>query len=157
MQISKSIGIYYRMKLISYLITILFVIPAIIYSCGSSGYDVEEVESKPDTTKVAVPRPEILEETAQPLPEVKEEIAPPEAKIDASYTVQLGAFNLESNALETINRAKDLFTQEVYYKLIGGLYKVRLGYFSTLPEAFTFLNKVKDAGFPDSFVTEVTQ
>lgn len=124
-----------------------------IYSCGSSAYDIEEVENPPDTTRT-VPKPEIREETAQPEPEVKEKISTVETKIDVIYTIQLGAYTLESNALEILSRARNLFLEEVNYKLIGGLYKVRLGSFSTLPEAFTFLNKVKDAGFSDSFVSE---
>jgi len=142
-----------KMKLASLPIIFLFAAALNFYSCGSSAYDIEDVKNPPDTART-VPKPEIREETAQPEPEVKEKISTVETKIDVIYTIQLGAYTLESNALEILSRARNLFSEDVYYKLLGGLYKVRLGSFTTLPEAFTFLNKVKDAGFSDSFVTE---
>ena len=142
-----------KMKLTS--LPIIFLIAAALnfYSCGSSAYDIEDVKNPPDAART-VPKPEIREETAQPEPEVKEKISTVETKIDVIYTIQLGAYTLESNALEILSRARNVFSEDVYYKLLGGLYKVRLGSFTTLPEAFTFLNKVKDAGFLDSFVAE---
>ncbi|MBL8017024.1 MAG: SPOR domain-containing protein, partial [Ignavibacteria bacterium] len=46
--------------------------------------------------------------------------------------------------------------QEIYYKDIDGLYKVRLGSFSSKEDAIGFLSNAKNAGFPDSFVVELT-
>lgn len=144
------------MKLKSFFKIVILLAAVNFYSCSSSGYDIEELSYNPDSSKVTTSKPEIKPEIEEPKTELKEEITKIETIEPLTYTIQIGAFQLESNALETLEKAKYKFEYGVYYKLIGGLYKVRLGTFNSMVEALTVLNKVKNEGFPDSFVTEIT-
>jgi cell division protein FtsN len=121
--------------------------------CNSAIYEIVEVEEPV----------EIKEEVKQPVSEIKEESKPIENKfsekqvVSRTYVIQIGAFTDESNALKFTNSAKSkLNGQEIYYKDIDGLFKVRLGGFGSKEEALSFLSNAKNAGFADSFVVELT-
>jgi cell division protein FtsN len=49
-----------------------------------------------------------------------------------------------------------MINQEIYYKNVGGLYKVRVGSFNVLSDAVSLLEQMKSLGFNDSFVVELT-
>lgn len=121
--------------------------------CNSAIYEIVEVEEPV----------EIKQETKQPVSEIKEDTKPIDNKfsekqvVSRTYVIQIGAFTDEDNAEKFTNSAKNkLSGQEIYYKDIDGLYKVRLGSFSSKEDAIGFLSNAKNAGFPDSFVVELT-
>jgi cell division septation protein DedD len=100
-------------------------------------------------------------EVKEEVPEVKEE-APPEPKysekevISRVYIIQIGAFNVERRAYSLMKRAqKKLVNEEIYYKDVDGLYKVRFGNFASKEAAIQFLPVVQNAGYTDSFVLEL--
>ena len=76
--------------------------------------------------------------------------------VGREYAIQIGAFSSESNALTFINKAKNRLPQNIYYKDFQGLYKVRLGNFSSKDEAMAVLEKIVSDGFTDSFLVELT-
>lgn len=123
--------------------------------CNSSIYEIVEVE---ETV-------EIKEDLKSPEPdtEIKEDTKPPESKISESqvvsrnYVVQIGAFSDEINAGKFTSTAKkNLAGEEIYYKDIDGLFKVRLGNFSSKTDAIAKMQKLKELGYTDSFVVELT-
>lgn len=123
------------------------------YSCNSTGYDIEDVE-KADTVTTHH-RTEVKKETEALKPEIKEEPVEILPKITRKFTIQIGAFQSESRAIETMNKAHSLISYEIYYNLFNGLYKVRFGEFDTLPEALQVLESIRNSGFGDSFVVEI--
>jgi cell division protein FtsN len=123
------------------------------FSCSSTSYDSEEVE-KIDT--VAAPhKTDLKRETEVQKPEIKEEPVDIQPKIQKKFAIQIGAFQLESNAIEVMSKAQSLLSYKIYYKLLSGLYKVRLGEFDSIPEALTIIDTIKNSGFSDSFIVEI--
>ncbi len=126
----------------------------LVYSgCNSPTYEIIEVEEPI----------EIKEETKTPVTEIKEDIKPPENKfnektvIARNYIIQIGAFNDVVNASKFTQYAKSIIGEdEVSYKENDGMYKVRLKPLDSRMEALELLNKVKDLGFMDSFLIEIT-
>lgn len=126
----------------------------LVYSgCNSAIYEIVEVEEPV----------EIKEEVKPPVTEIKEDTKPPENKfsekqvVSRMYVIQVGAFNDEANAEKYSNNAKLKLTgHEVTLKNIDGLYKIRLGNFTSKEDAINYLKTAKDAGFTDSFVVELT-
>ncbi|MBZ0202541.1 MAG: SPOR domain-containing protein [Ignavibacteria bacterium] len=126
----------------------------LVYSgCNSPTYEIIEVEEPV----------EIKEETKPPVTEIKEDIKPPENKfnektvISRNYVIQIGAFNDEENATKFTRNAKErIGGDDVTFKETDGLYKVRLGTFAVKSEALELLMKIKELGFTDSFLVEIT-
>jgi len=129
-------------------------------SCNSPMYQIIEVEE---------PVEEVKREPDPPVSEVKEEIpeekveTPSESKytekevISRVYIIQIGAFNEERRAYSLMKRAqKKLVNEDIYYKDVDGLYKVRFGNFASKEVAIQFLPVVQHAGYMDSFVVELT-
>lgn len=121
--------------------------------CNSAIYEIVEVE---ETV-------EIKQEVKQPVSEIKEDTKPIDNKfsekqvVSRTYVIQIGAFTDEENAEKFTRLAKNkLNGQEIYYKDIDGLYKVRLGSFNSKEDAIGYLTSAKNAGFQDSFVVELT-
>jgi cell division septation protein DedD len=143
-----------RLNKISNYILILL-IPLLI-SCSSKSYDIEEVEEESTEEQNKTTEHEIKKETEPPQEELKtiepkEEVSKePEGNV---YTIQIGAFNLENNAVTIMNRAKDEFNYEVYYRFIDGYFKVGLGKFKSRAEALSILGKIQASGYADAFIT----
>lgn len=132
----------------------IIVLFALYTGCNSAIYEIVEVEE---------PVEEIKEEVKPPVTEIKEDTKPTENKfsekqvVSRNYVIQIGAFNDEVNAEKFTNSAKNkLSGMDIIVKNIEGLYKIRLGNFTSKEDALSFLNKAKDAGFGDSFVVELT-
>jgi len=142
MKIKTLIALFSSLLLLSY-----------FTSCDSSSYEIEEVEVYEDTTKITA-NTEIKQEIEQPKPDIKEETTITRTSPPVKYTIQIGAFEFESNAKDYLAKAKTLFSFEFSYKLIEGLYKIRFGLFNTQEEAIPILNNIKNAGFYDSFILE---
>ena len=141
----------------------ILLIPGIIYltGCNSSTYEIEEIEEPVDVTQQSVD----TAATSNSVSEIKETISQDiknESKfsdkqiISKVYSVQLGAFKVESNAVNLNKKAKSMVTQEIYYKNVEGMYKVRAGSFNSVSDAADMLQQAKNLGFNDSFVVELT-
>jgi cell division protein FtsN len=123
------------------------------FYCSSTSYDMEEVEYK-DTVRTTK-RTEVKQDTETPETEIKEEPVEIQPPVTKEYAIQIGAFQEESHAIETMNKAKERFSYKVNYILMGGLFKVRLGEFNSLPDALATIGRIKEAGFFDSFIVEL--
>ncbi len=121
-------------------------------SCDSSSYEAEEIEVYEDSVKTTA-NSEIKQEIELPKADIIEETTSIPKTNPVKYTVQIGAFGKESNALDYLAKAKNMLPYEFECIEIGGLYKIRTGEFDNLAEALDMLNKISSAGFYDSFVT----
>ncbi len=131
----------------------LILLLAVYAGCNSTGYTIVEIEEPV----------EIKTELKQPVSDLKVDTKPTETKftdkqmVSRTYSIQLGAFTMEDNARKFTNGAKNsISSHDIYYKDIDGLYKVRLGSFSSITDAAAILENLKQAGFGDSFVVELT-
>ena len=111
------------------------------YACGSGEFETgetkQEISGNPNT------------ETPNK-PETEKQISDLPNK--GLFTIQLGAFVDEANAISLSNSVKKFFGDEVNYSLKGDLYKVRLGLFTSETEASAALEKIKKQGFEDAFI-----
>jgi len=130
-----------------------------LWGCESTLYVIEEVEEVvPDEIK----SPSDSAITANiDTSEIKEDLKSDNKYKDKDvvsreYAIQIGAFSNESNAINFYNKAKIMIREDVYYKYVQGLYKVRLGNFTTKADALSMLEKIIANGFADSFVVELT-
>ena len=130
----------------------VLVILLFFYSCGSGGYEVEELTDYKDTLS-SVYNTEIKQEIEKPNLEIKEVTQSPK-NISYNYTVQIGAFLDEKNALEFVARSKKILSLDVRYELIDDYYKVREGNFQIKEDASSELNRIKNLGYPDAFIIE---
>jgi cell division protein FtsN len=123
------------------------------YSCNSSGYGIEK-DSNTEAPKTET-RTEIKQDIEQPKAEIKQEINKETITLSKSYTVQIGAFRVESNAKVYSENARKLLNLGISYIQIDGLYKVRVGHFNSKSEALLTVSQIKAAGFDDFFISEL--
>lgn len=173
--------------MVSKLVKIKFIIPFTVccslqyYSCGSKGYEIEQVEMEvpADTQKSASNW--VLEDSKKPLAyenpdpkssESKSSIEGQQEKIKENlferniekerteirttnkgvFTIQIGAFIMQSNAMNWLSSAKGRLSYDVSYKLVDGLYKVRAGEFASRSDALNVIDMIRKAGFGDAFI-----
>jgi cell division protein FtsN len=132
-----------------------FIFALYLISCDSSSYEIEELEVQEDTSNTAQ-NSEIKQNIEHQKSEIKEETSITRKK-PVKYTVQIGAFEIRSNAEEYLKKARGLFSYDFNYNVIEGLYKVRTGVFDTQDEAMPILEQMKEAGFLDAFITEANK
>jgi cell division protein FtsN len=134
-----------------------------LLGCTSSLYVIEEVEEvvtdevkSPSDSNLAVntDNTEIKEDLKSE--KLKENKFSDKEVVAKEYAVQIGAFSNESNAISFMRKAKNRLQDEIYYKDVQGLYKVRIGNFNSKTEALSMLEKMISTGFSDSFVVELT-
>ena len=141
----------------------MVLVPFILSGCNSAMYDIVEIEepvNEPVTKQTDTPvvteleTPEIKQDET---PEIKPSDTKFSNKIEPSktYTVQIGAFRNESNAVNFLNSAKRYVGDGLYYEKSDGMYKVRVGTFSDIPNARGYNESLQGNGFPDSFVVEI--
>jgi cell division protein FtsN len=109
---------------------------------------------KKDTAEVKVVPPA----TAEPEKEVK----PSPTTTATLYAVQIGAFDIDANAIRAEETIKGRFAQPVRktYDEMTKLYKVSIGSFSTKDEALEFrktLNEKYPGEYNDAWIVEVQQ
>jgi len=139
---------------------ILFSILCLTYfsACDSASYETEDVDIPKDTSGITRYN-EIKHDVEKPTPEIKEE-PQKEEQVQVSntpevkYTIQIGAYEQESNAKDMLNKAKSFFSSDAYYDLKGNMYKVRIGRLNSTDEALSLLSKIQGAGFYDAFITK---
>lgn len=145
---------FYAMKIKTLLLLcVSLVFLSSFTSCDSSSYEIEEVEVYDEDTSKYAQNTDIKKEIESPQNEIKDDASksPP-----VRYTIQIGAFQFESNAIGYLKKARETFTYPFDYKKMGGLFKIRIvTIFNTQDDAMPILAKIKEAGFDDSFITEV--
>lgn len=132
----------------------LVLITIFYFGCNSTIYEIVEVEE-----------PIEIKPEKSPTADIKEDITelPTENKftdkqmVSKTFAIQIGAFNNEENASNFTDNAKNvMINPDIYFKNIDGLYKVRMGNFSSKFDALNYLEMLKQRGFADSFIVELT-
>jgi len=130
--------------------------------CNSTTYDIIEVEEvvtepvskKPDTIATNEFTSTDIKQDLKPDSKLNETSLGDKQLVSKSYTVQIGAFINESNAVKYLNSANKKIPGEFYYKQIEGLFKIRIGNYNQKSEAYDMLEKLHSYGFSDSFIIE---
>ena len=133
------------LKFLKIYLSIFSVFLAFYFSACSSGeYEVETY--KVDYTEKTVKIDKIKQDKND-----KDNIKD-NTKETYSYIVQIGAFSMQSNFENFLERAKQVLGEEVYYELSGNLYKVRIGRYGNRAEAIKFVEIARSKGYTDAFV-----
>ncbi|MCC6866623.1 MAG: SPOR domain-containing protein [Ignavibacteria bacterium] len=148
----------------NYLIIAIFIATlAFCFGCNSPIYDIVEVEEPIEIKEEPKQETPPFSEIKSDITEKNEDVKPTEntfsekLSVTKSFCVQLGAFNEERNASRYSDRVKRKFANmDISVKNIDGLYKIRMGNFSTKDEALAFLYKLWEMGYSDSFYLEQT-
>lgn len=69
-----------------------------------------------------------------------------------NFSVQIGAFLNPDFFARFLQAAKARLGDEVYYDLIGNMYRVRIGAFTNRAETMRFIEFVKSKGYFDAFI-----
>ena len=69
-----------------------------------------------------------------------------------SFSVQIGAFLNPDFFARFLQSAKARLGEEVYYDLIGNMYRVRIGAFTNRAETMRYIEFVKSKGYFDAFI-----
>lgn len=142
-----------------FLITLLL---ALYAGCNSATYEIVEVEEVVDIKTEKTQASDIKEEPTVTDNNTNENKVTDNKFTDKQVTskffaIQIGAFNKENNASSFTDKAKNsLSGQDISYKNVEGMYKVRLGSFTNVGEASDILKFVQEKGFTDSFIVELT-
>ena len=141
----------------AYYFTMICVIGSfmVFHGCNSKGYEIEEENIQVDSDTARVSNSEVKQELVEPKVEIKQETIQTSKISLISYTVQIGAFTTESNASKFLESAEKVLRGDIYFKLINGLYKVRIGKFFSNDEALSNLKLIQDSGFTDAFIIEL--
>jgi hypothetical protein len=128
----------------------------LLSSCNSTSYELEEVEVASDTLPYSSKtNPDIKQEIDQSKTEIKEDPVTSKKNTYSTFTVQIGAFEIPSNAYAFLEKAKKNLQLDINYIILEGLYKIRIStIFNKKDEALQLLYKVRSAGYDDSFVIE---
>lgn len=140
-------------KIFPFAVVILSLALVCIYSCNSKGYEIVE-ENYIDTVAANSSKAEIKRDIDVPKNEIRQERASRKMVI---YTIQIGAFENESNAADFTAKAKEVLDFHINFYFIDGLYKVRLDDFKDKGDAISILNKVIGSGYSDAFIIEVSE
>jgi len=144
----------------------LLLLPAflLIWGCNSTIYDIEEIEEKVEVSTYSKPDSSFMTENTND--EIKQDLKQDNKILDNKFTdkqvvarvfaIQIGAFLNEDNASNFTDEAKELIDQTVYYKIYDDLYKVRIGNFNNMNEAAEIMEKLRNLGYLDSFMVELT-
>lgn len=142
----------------NYTIPLSFVFLLFLYmGCNSSIYEIVEVEEPVEIKEEIKPPVADTQEEIKEEPKLPDNKFPDREVVSKNYVVQIGAFSEEINADKYTKKAKMTYPgEEIYYKDIDGLFKVRLGNFDSKTDAIRMMEKLKSTGFTDSFVVELT-
>ncbi|MCX7877496.1 MAG: SPOR domain-containing protein [Ignavibacteria bacterium] len=129
------------------IIPLTIIITLLHYGCSSVEYEREDYE-------VTYEEKAIVTDTIKTLVDKEEE--PIKTDIDKkekyTYVVQIGAFAIESNFQRFYQRARLVLGNDVYYELVGNLYKIRIGNFTNRAEAIKLAELCKAKGYYDAFI-----
>jgi len=132
------------------------VVAALLLSCSSGEYEIEEYNIKytETTLKIDTIRKADTTQIVKQQEEQREEFNRP---VKYTFVVQIGAYAIRSNYERFIQRARQILGSEVYDVFENNLYKIRIGKFFERGEALKLLEKVKGLGFYDAFVITTKQ
>jgi hypothetical protein len=122
-----------------------------ITGCGSGEYDINETTVEYTEKTLKYDTLIILSSDTSLHTTQKEEQLQIKTEI-CSFTVQIGAFANESNFQRFYENAKRVIGNNVYYRIINSIYRIRIGEFNSKSEALKLLEKVKALGYFDAFV-----
>jgi len=131
----------------------------VLTGCNSTGYEIEEFIDPAVTLKTAA-NTEIKKDLELQAAEIKVEkggVESEEKVISKLFSIQIGAFEKEKNAEEFTTNAKNKLQYGFFYEFSGGLYKVRSANFSSESNTGPIISKIRDAGYIDSFMVEVSK
>jgi len=151
--LNKIIFIKENLKFIPSIIIACCLFQFFLAGCNSKAYEIEEVEDTTSTTPTA----EIKQEIEKSKSEIKEETTKVPKKTIMIYSIQIGAFEEESNAIDFTASSKKILNYDINFSLIEGLYKVRFGNYYDKDEVNSILDKVKNLGFSDAFIIQTTK
>lgn len=145
------------MKILPFALVISSLFLLCLYGCNSKGYEIEE-EAYIDTIPAYSSKAEIKQEIENQKGELKQEVRNGSVKKkEIIFSVQIGAFENESNAADFTARAKEVLDFHINFYFIDGLYKVRLDDFKDKDEAISILNKVITSGYSNAFIIETSE
>jgi len=126
-----------------------------IFGCTSKSYEVEDI--RVDSEKIGTNNNSgIKQEIVEHNLEIKEETVNPKPIVHI-YSIQIGAFLDMKNAQEFINKLKKILSYDIGYQFIDEYYKVRTGKIDNKDQASAELSKIKNLGYKDAFLIEVTK
>jgi SPOR domain len=115
------------------------------YELNSYRYDYEEVIINADTIRnVAIKEDNTKED------KIKEDKFL--TRDSYNFSVQIGAFLNPDFFARFLSAAKARLGDDVYYDLIGNMYRVRIGAFTNRAETMRFIEFVKSKGYFDAFI-----
>lgn len=69
-----------------------------------------------------------------------------------SYVIQIGAYSIQTNFENFLNKAKQVLSEDVYYEQSGNLFKVRVGKYINRGDAVRFVEIARSKGYTDAFI-----
>lgn len=142
------IDLVYMLKFVNLNIIFLAFLSAFYFGgCSSGEYDIEEyrIHYTEETITADTIKKVIIKDT-----DIKEDIK--KDPIAYTYTIQIGAFTMPSNFSNFLQKAKEIFGEDVYYEETNGLFKIRTGSFETRGEALKYVDFARSKGYGDAFV-----
>jgi cell division protein FtsN len=137
-------------KIISYLS--LLAISLFQFYCSSGEYEIDEFKiTYNEKTVVADTLKIISDNIKQDKTEITDNIKD-NMRESVSFSVQIGAFSMQSNFERFFNIAKQTLGADVFYEYSGNLYKIRIGNFNNRAEAIRYAEFAKTKGYLDAFV-----
>ena len=122
-------------------------------SCSSEKNYVDENEKAVnyDSTENFI-NIELKQEIKEPPIEIKDEKKLVNKNNSSYYSIQIGSFFNESNAINFAKLAKSVLLLNINLKKIDGFYKVNAGDFTNRDEAMNYLIEIKHLGYWDAFI-----
>ena len=74
----------------------------------------------------------------------------------AGYRVQVYAFSSQESAENAAAQVRIQVSEPVYVEFVDGLYKVRVGDFTSRIQAETVRDRLRSMGYPDAFLVETS-
>ncbi len=134
-------------------ILVFLFLSAYLIGCSSGEYDLEKVQVeyvekslKYDTLETLITDTVLNKEDLVINTSTKETF---------TFIVQIGAFAMPDNFERFYATAKSVVGDEIYYKVINNLYKIRLGNYSNKADALITLERMKNLGYFDAFIVTV--
>jgi cell division protein FtsN len=127
-----------------------------VYACNNVGYEIETEDAGQtgNTTNNDNPNQQVIKNTpTEDNSTVTNNESPKQIPVK-TYTIQIGAFTNELSAEKFSEKAKTSLNIEINSLKIGGWIKIKAGLFNSISDAEAELEKVREEGYPDSFISE---
>jgi septal ring-binding cell division protein DamX len=141
----------------SIIIIVSFFLALVIYSCNSTGYEIETIENNDPTVNTdnsagkQLVQPAIEDTIPANMSDSQNKDLP--NNLYKIFTIQIGAFSNSDFANTYTEKAKRVLNLEIISTFDNGLYKIKTGTFNNIKDASLALEKIKSQGYTDSFIT----